>query len=478
MAFLSVDFFALLAIAVPLYHVAPESWRRPLLLALSYAYYCTFSLWHAILLAAATALAYWMGLRIEAAPDDASKRRPLAVGVAVLVAQLLGFKYAPAGVGVLANLLVPLGISYYTFKLISYLFDVYWEKLPAARDIVAFGLYPAFFPQIVSGPIQRPGDFLRDAREQAPVSPELIVSGLRLVLFGLFKKLVIADRMALMVNRVFDHPTDFTSLGLLVGCYGFAIQLYADFSGVTDLAIGVGRLFGIRAPQNFDAPFYAPNVQEFWRRWHITLTSWLTDYLFTPLRMQLRQLGNVGLVIAITANMVAIGCWHGPRWTFAVFGAVNALYMVVSALTLKARNRWFKRRPRLTALRRITGPVVTFHLIVLAFILVRVETLGEAWYILRHLVPADMFDALLQGRSREAIVRSFSGLGIMFDQVYWAFAAIPLVEAVQLAHRNGRWTAFFDSRPTWLRWSAYYAAIVVILLFGQLEAREFIYAHF
>lgn len=343
--------------------------------------------------------------------------------------------------------------------------------------MVAFLLYPVFFPQIVSGPIQRARDFLPQIKTDKPVDPSMIASGLRWTLFGLFKKFVIADRLALFVNRILDDPHNYSSVGLLLACYAFAVQLYADFSGLTDFAIGVGRLFGIDSPQNFAAPFYAPNIQEFWRRWHITLTSWVTDYVFTPLRIALRNRGDAGLAIAIAVNMVAIGAWHGARWTFLVFGLINAAYMVVSAFTLKPRNRFFSRHPTLAAIRQIGGPLVTFHLVVLALVLFKTSTLGDAAYILSHALPMDLFIPIASP-SPLAHAESLRGLGLSFFQIYWAMLAIPLMEAIQFIHRRGMLPRLLYARPTWVRWSVYYAGILAILLVGELEAREFIYAHF
>jgi alginate O-acetyltransferase complex protein AlgI len=465
MGFLSVDFFVLLPLAVVLFHLAPLGWRRQVLLVYSYLFYATWSVGYAGLLLLTSLLVFALARRIEAATTDRDKRRPLVLGVVALAVTLGLFKYAPAAGGAFARLLVPLGISYYTFKLVSYLVDVYWEKVPAERDLVSFLLFPAFFPQILSGPIQRAKDFLPQLKPQ-PVAAAFITSGLRLMLFGLFKKLVIADRLALMVNRVFDAPQSYSSLGLLLGCYGFAVQVYADFSGLTDLAIGMGRLFGIESPQNFNSPFYAPNIQEFWRRWHITLSCWLTDYVFTPLRLLFRGLGNLGLVLAITVNMVAIGLWHGPRATYVAFGLVNALYMVVSALTLKARNRFFKSRRRLAALRVVTAPLLTFHLVVLVFAVMRANTLADFGYIATHVLPRHGGDLSLRG------------LGISFNQIYFAVAALPIMEGIHLAKHRGLLQRWVPALPTGVRWVGYYVLILLIVLVGVLEVREFFYAQF
>jgi alginate O-acetyltransferase complex protein AlgI len=481
MAFLSVDFFLLLPFAVLLYHLIPFSWlgwRRGYLLVTSYVFYATWSVPHAALLLVTSYGIYLLGRRVETAPSDASKRAALAGGVLLLTLALATFKYAPALGGRWAGLLAPLGISYYTFKLISYLVDVYWEKLPAERDPVAFLLYPVFFPQILTGPIQRARDFLPQLRSPQPVPAALVVSGLQLILFGLFKKFVVADRLALLVNRVFEAPQSFASPALWLGCYAFAIQLYADFSGITDFAIGVGRLFGVQSPPNFNAPFYAPNVQEFWRRWHMTLSSWLTDYVFTPLRLAMRDWNNLGLVLAITINMVAIGVWHGPRWTFVIFGLVNALYMVISALTLKARNRFFKTRPALASWRKVVGPLVTFHLLVGALVFVRARTLPEAVHILTHLLPTDLLAAARAGQGAALLKGAVRGLGLIFDQTFWVLLGIPIMEAIHILQRRGTLQRVGPALPAWVRWSGYYVLILLILLIGVLEVREFIYAQF
>jgi D-alanyl-lipoteichoic acid acyltransferase DltB (MBOAT superfamily) len=467
MAFLSVDFFLLLPFAVLLFHLAPLSWRRPLLLLYSYGFYATWSVPYAGLLLLTTLIIRDLALRMQGARSDGRKRLLLTLGLVALTLMLGLFKYAPAAGGAFASLLVPLGISYYTFKLISYLVDVYWDKLPAERDLVSLLLFPVFFPQILSGPIQRAKDFLPQIAQPAPVPAAVIASGLRLILFGLFKKLVIADRLALMVGRVFDAPEAYSSLGLLLAAYGFAVQVYADFSGVTDLAIGIGRLFGIDSPQNFNSPYYAPNIQEFWRRWHMSLSGWLTDYIFTPLRLAFRDFGNLGLVLAITVNMVAIGVWHGPRLTYVVFGLVNAFYMVVSALTLKARNRFYKSRPRLQALRAVAAPVFTFHMVVFVFLLMRANSVSDFVYIVTHAIPRDLGPSL-----------SLRGLSLSFNEIYWAALALPIMEAIHLLKRRGTLDRVVFALPTPVRWAGYYALILATALFGVLEVREFFYAQF
>ena len=194
----------------------------------------------------------------------------------------------------------PLGISYFSFRLIAYLLDIYWGRASPARSLVNFASFVAFFPQITSGPIQRWEDFGAQLDGSRRPGPDQLVTAMRLILFGLFKKIVVANRLGLIVDRVFEDPTRFTPLLLVVAAYAFPIQLYADFSGLTDIARGASRLVGIEGPRNFNRPFLSTSVQEFWSRWHMSLTSWLRDYLFKPLAVELRGMGRAGLALAVT----------------------------------------------------------------------------------------------------------------------------------------------------------------------------------
>ncbi|MSP56572.1 MAG: MBOAT family protein [Myxococcales bacterium] len=483
MAFLSVDFLLLLPFALVLFHAVggPRGGlRAPLLLAFSVAFHATWSVHYTALLLGTSVATFGIGKRIGSEPQDAGKWRWLMVGLALLLGQLALFKYAPALSTPLASLVAPLGISYTTFKLVSYLVDVYWEKTEPETDVVAFTAYSLFFPQILSGPIQRARDFLPQLKQPASpdVRAERIVSGLRWILFGVFQKFVVADRLAMLVDRVFAAPQEYSNLGILLAVYAFAIQLYSDFSGLTNVAIGLGLLFGISSHANFDAPFSSPNIQEFWRRWHMTLSSWLTDYVFTPLRMSLRNYGDWGLVLAVVANMLAIGIWHGASWTFVAFGLINAMYVSVSALTLKARNRWFKTRPLLARARKLIDPVVTFHMVVAAFAVFRAGSLTDAGYILTHVLPLDFLRAIDSAGFSAAATEALRGMGLGFDKIYLAIPAFLLCETVVHLHRSGALARIAGRTPVAIRWAGYHGLILATLLFGVLEVREFIYAKF
>jgi D-alanyl-lipoteichoic acid acyltransferase DltB (MBOAT superfamily) len=439
---------------------------------------------HAVLLLAVTAAVYVAAAAIAAKQSESSKSRIATMSVAALVALLAGFKCAfwrPHLLNALpwrssfsgaALFIAPLGLSYYVFRLIGYLLDVYWGKLPAERNFARLALYVSFFPQIVSGPIQRAGDFMQQLDGIGRFAPAGIIAGLERILFGLFKKVVIADHLAAVISQVHAQPEAYSSLELLLAAYGFAFQLYTDFSGLTDIALGIGQLFGIKGPENFDHPFTSRNVQEFWRRWHMSLTFWLSDYLFLPLQMSLRRFGTLGLALAVGANMMAIGLWHGLTWTYAAFGAVNAVFMIGSVLSWKRRNQFFRRHPTLARLRVWLAPVLTFHLVVISFILFRANSIESA---------ATYFAGLAFGAHAH---------GISVLRLDWTLATtviprnvrlICLASAVvglfQWINPRLSWVTCLHALPRPARWAFYYLALLILFVNAE-PARDFIYAQF
>jgi len=480
--FTSAIFALFFSLAAGAYYLVPSRLRPDVLLACSYLFYATWSIPYAGLLFTITVIVHRLGLHIAMSPEEGAKRRALALGVGASLTLLIAFKYAfpllggagSAGGGLLsrmASLAVPIGISYYTFKLVSYLVDVYWEKLEPEPSLRNFSLYVGFFPQILSGPIERARTFLPQigAMERSPFDAAMVTSGLRYILFGLFKKFAVAERIAPIVDSVFDNAGQHHGATILIAAYLFAIQIYADFSGLTDLVIGLGRVFGHRTPQNFDAPYYAPNIQEFWRRWHITLTSWVSDYLFAPLRIALRNWGNIGLVVAIAINMLAISLWHGVSSNFPLFAAVQTVYMSASALTLRRRNQFYKTRPRLAGPRRWLAPLLTFHLVVLSFIVFRAKSASDAWRLIR-----DLFHWSGPRASLNDLVRVGASPGLLLS----ALGLVGVMEAIHFAHRSGRLQRWKARSPAWGRWLVYYALALMILVFGPLVQQTFIYMQF
>ncbi len=483
MSFVSVNFALFLAAGLLLFHGVPARLRSWVLLGLSIAFYATWSLWHTLLLFGAVATVYLAARVIESGRTRGSMLGLTALTIAFLVLLLTAFKCAQGLIDAFAHhpvsaafepalvIIAPLGLSFYFFKLIGYLLDVYWERLPAQKSYAHLTLYAAFFPQIVSGPIQRADTFFEQMERLGTPDPGAFIIGLRRILFGLFKKVAIADQLAVLVSQVHAAPLQHSSLELLIGAYGFSLQMYADFSGLTDIAIGIGLLFGIRGPENFDRPYFARNIQEFWRRWHMSLTSWLTDYLFLPLRMSLRRLGDRGLALAIFINMVAIGVWHGPRWTYVVFGCINGIYMIVSAFTLKKRNAWFRGHPALSRVRDFTGPLLTFHLMVLTHIFFQAADLGAALSYLKDM------GSLTPGNGHSAWRLDWGSFGLNRLRLLQAAAGLAVMEFVEWRIAQPQADRRFLAAPRILRWGLYYA-VIALVIFSSKGKTSFIYAQF
>ena len=478
MSFLTLKFSLFLSVAVLVFHELPPRMRSRFLLAVSCLFYMSWSVPYAFLIGGIAVAAYASALEIEDRPG-AGKRTFWMTGVAILLMVFLFFKILPfLPSGGPSTLLMPLGLSYVTLKLIGYLTDVHRQGIKAERSFVSLANYAAFFPQIPCGPIQRAADFLPQLAEVGRVRQETLLSGLRLILFGLFKKMVVADAIGSHVDVMYSQ------LGIEVGAryflcvYAYAFQLYADFSGITDMAVGIGRLFGIKAPDNFNRPFYSPNILEFWRRWHITLTSWFSDYLLVPMKSRLTGLGTPGLCLSIFVTMTAMGLWHGFHWNFLIFGALQGIFMVVSILTLSARDRLFIRAPLLNKCRKFIGTVITFHLVALSLVFIRVGTVSEAWTVIQNYLFS--IHTLSDIRSLD------DAMWLVFDYGF-GLGRIPFLTlcTAVFVMEIGHWVRTSESRrrqffsmPRWLQWCAYYSLILMIFLMGDSGATRFIYDRF
>ncbi len=460
MDFTSAAFLAFLGSVALLYALIPRAGRAPLLLIASYAFYALYAGYYALLLIGSTLLAFF-----------AARARSAALGaVALLIAVLALFKTLPL-LGVRA--LIPLGISYYTFKLAAYLIDCHWGALEPERRLIPFLAYTAFFPQIVGGPIQRAPDFLPQLSQGSRVPPELALKATFRICLGFFKKFAVADNLAPIVNYVYSHLSVHPGAPVLLGFYGYPLQMYADFSGLTDIALGAGALLGIVGPENFNAPFAAASPSEYWRRWHMSLTTWMVDYVFTPLRMSLRRFGNGGLIASLFINMILIGLWHGFYLTFALFGVVHASYMSVDALTQKTRKRLYKRYAALDRLTDVLGPLVTFHLIAVAFVFFRADSVATVESFFAHLTAGL---EPLGPAFHYVIDQPGSSFGVLA-------AAILLMEAGDWVRRRF-WSVPLPALPRWGRWSLAAGAglsmltTLALLMTSSSESNPFLYAIF
>jgi len=401
MLFNSIDFAIFLPVVFLLYWLLAQRNLRMqnlLIVVASYVFYGWWDYRFLSLILISTAVDYAVGIALSR--NTGAKRRKLLVGISILVnLGLLGFcKYwnffaynfieaftffgGDISIGSL-NIILPVGISFYTFQTMSYTLDVYRRQLEPTRDFIAFSAYVSFFPQLVAGPIERGTHLLPQFFKKRSFEYANAADGLRQILWGLFKKVVIADNCAVMADRIFNHSGEYSGITLMAGAVFFAFQIYGDFSGYSDIAIGTARLFGFRLMQNFATPYFSRNMAEFWRRWHISLTTWFRDYLYIPLggsrngiRMSIR---NIVIVFLVS------GLWHGANWTFVIWGLLNALYFI--PLLLTHRNRRYldtvAQNHRLPSLRELGAMLSTFALTVFAWIFFRAESLPHALAYLR-----------------------------------------------------------------------------------------------
>ena len=451
MSFVSIEFLIFLFVLAGLYKVVPASWRYAFLLVSSYLFYISAGLRATELLVGATLFTYVVGVGISKWNDRSFGKSAFILALACLCVYLIFFKILavlPKHGG--ASWIMPLGLSYYTFKLIGYLLDVHWGKIIAEKRLIAFAAYIVFFPQIVAGPIQRE-DFLSQ-----PLRSDVSASAVLRIAWGIAKKVIIADHLGLAVDYVFSHVSG-SNTPLWLGFYLWPLQLYADFSGLTDIAIGAGSLFGITGPENFNRPFTASSISDYWRRWHMSLTTWLVDYLFTPLRMSTRNAGNVGLVFSITVNMLAIGLWHGLTWGYFVFGAMHSVFLSVDALSMRMRRKWFKTHPEVEGLGSWLGWLLTFHLVAFALVFFRARTVADGWLLVRGMLS-----------SAHAGIGNLAQFSPQMSKTLIVGVAGYVVLELGERFRPDRWALqMYRTGPRFARWSLC-ASTVLLIVFGLL----------
>src|SRR3954470_15036641 len=315
--------------------------RQAFLLFSSAVFYAAGTPWHLLVLATPAIIDYAIALRLEREPESSARKHWLVLSLVTNLGLLAYFKYADFFVGTIASLLgvetallspgLPIGISFFTFKTLSYTIDVYRRELPACRSPWRYALFVSFFPELVAGPIVRASIFLPQLERTLEWSWRRFRPGMEMILLGLTKKLVIANRLAVFVDPVFGSPAQFSSGTVLSAVIAYSLQIYCDFSGYSDIAIGVARIIGFDLPENFDMPYAATSITEFWRRWHITLSQWLRDYLYIPLGGNRK--GSARMYANLMITMLLGGLWHGASWNFVIWGGLHGLGLVVNRLT-------------------------------------------------------------------------------------------------------------------------------------------------
>lgn len=487
MLFNSLEFIVFFPLILLAYFLCPHRFRWALLLAASYYFYMCWKPEYILLIILSTLIDYYAGVQMSKEVSRPKRRKFLLLSLVTNLGLLFSFKYANffnesvrsafQSVNILYDvptfhLLLPVGISFYTFQTLSYSIDVYRGERQAEKHFGIFALYVAFFPQLVAGPIERSCRLLPQFYQQHDFDMQRVSGGLQLMLWGFFKKLVIADRLALFVDAVYNHPGNYHGLPILMATYFFAFQIYCDFSGYSDIAIGASQVMGFSLMENFQRPYFSKSIGEFWKRWHISLSSWFRDYLYIPLGgnrlTKWRWYFNLFTVFLIS------GLWHGANWTFVVWGMIHGFYLIFSILTRRIRSTLSNALAIGEApfIQKSAQVFLTFHLVVFSWIFFRANTLSDAFLLLHNLcdLPTIVRQILT--------IAPFEGIALDQYEILIALVSIGCMEGLHVVQRRWRIRRILSTTPLWLRWGLYYAVIFTIIIFGIFEKNEFIYFQF
>jgi alginate O-acetyltransferase complex protein AlgI len=491
MLFNSIEFLIFFPVTTILYFLLAHKYRWALLLAASCYFYMAFVPVYILILGGTIVVDYFAGILIEKS-NGAKRKYFLLASIVANVGVLAVFKYYNFlnenlsvllhGVGYqnpipYLSILLPIGLSFHTFQAMSYTIEVYRGKQKAEKHFGIYSLYVMFYPQLVAGPIERPQNIIHQLHEKKYFNYRNAADGLKLMAWGFFKKVVIADRLSLMVNHVYNDPTHFESLPLIVASIFFAFQIYCDFSGYSDIAIGAARVMGINLMTNFRRPYSSKSIAEFWTRWHISLSSWFRDYLYIPLggnRVPVpRWYLNLFIVFLVS------GLWHGANWTFIVWGALHGFYLIM-AYVLAPAKRFLSSKVSYAPpimIQNLVKVLTTFILVTFGWIFFRANNISEGIYIVTHLfshLSSDIQQIISDPDSRVRLL--FLGEDVRTFTI--AIFALILLEAVQFFQSKISISETLSAKPLFVRWAVYTLVIFSILGFGVFEKTQFIYFQF
>ena len=479
MTFNSFSYFLFLPVVYLIFYFTADRWRWLVLLTSSYVFYAFLKAYYLLaVLFVITIISYVFGIRIAIAQDDAVRKCLLWCGIISCVLVLALLRFIPflnshGGIILGANRLFPIvtisiGVSYFTFQAISYLADVYLEIEKPEQHLGHFALYLAFFPKLLQGPIERAGDILPQLKKSYDFDYDGMRSGILLFTLGLFKKVVVADRLALYADQVYNHVHDYTGLSLIIGTYAYALQIYFDFSGYTDMARGVGLMFGVNLSENFISPYMATSIADFWRRWHISFSRWILDYIFKPLQMSWRSWGQLGTASALIITFLVSGIWHGATIGFIIWGGLHGVYLASSTYyrpyqkllyeMLRIENkRWIK----------FWKMFVTFNLVSFAWIFFRAATISDAQYVALH---------CFSGVNIGSCLRLIANVGFKPSCVMIVLL-IVLALCRYIFDKNSFVSEFYNYR-TFKRFIFYVLLVVIIMGMGMFDSSNYIYMNF
>ncbi|HMK69472.1 MAG TPA: MBOAT family O-acyltransferase [Xanthobacteraceae bacterium] len=485
MLFTSLVFFIFLPLVLAVFRIVPVVQRWAVLLLASYVFYGFLHPFNLVYLGAVTLVIYVCGHWLQRAEQASLRAAVLAGGLVVVLGSLTAFKFYDFAAGqIIAAELVPhlslprlgvtapAGFSFYAFSAASYLIDIYAGRLTAPQKLAGTALFVAYFPKIFAGPIERATTFLPQLWAGLRSDPKHIVFGLQLIGWGLFKKVVIADNLAQMVDHTFSIVSFAPPVELLLGSYFFAFQIYCDFSGYTDIALGTSALFGLTLMENFRRPYLARSTAEFWgERWHISLSHWFRDYLYIPLgggrAGTLRRAANV-MIVFMVSGLWHAGLGYGVGWTFLIWGALNGFYQWAGLATRGFWRRVGEALPRVksSAALAVLRAIITFHLIAIAWVFFRAASIHDALVVLRRI------------GARLGDLPSLLAIYPFSTEQLTAFGLIGFLIGYEIVDERRPVFQRLADAPVAVRWGAFYLLIFALLLLGRWQAKEFIYMQF
>ncbi len=482
MLFNSIPYIILFPLVVLIGCLIPKKARYVWLLAVSYAFYFVLSESFIALLAISTLITYAVGMAIDAIKHDTARKAVVAAGAVINLGILFVFKYldftlALAGSGLRFNLMLPLGISFYTFQSVSYIVDVYRRKISCEKNPLKLALYVSFFLSIVSGPINRAGDMIPQFSDMPDITYDKLKSGAQKMLWGYFLKLAIAGRLAIVVENVYSNTDNWSGTSVAVAAISYMFMLYCDFEGYSQIAIGSGYMLGITMKENFRQPFFSTSMSEIWRRWHVSLSTWFRDYLYIPLggsrKGTARKYINLMIVLFIS------GIWHGANLTFFIWGAINGAFIVIGQIFRKKRDELAgklkekicksdKAQDRFDTVRRALQRLGVYILFSYVFIWFASDSVKSAYLAIKAIFT----------RFTLAGFYEITKLGLgSFNLSLVIIMAVFVLVADKQAYKKGCDTAsLIKNIPTAARWALYYALLIAILFSANLSGKEFIYS--
>jgi alginate O-acetyltransferase complex protein AlgI len=489
MLFNSLEFLIFFPLVTAIYFLLPHKFRWLHLLIASCIFYAAFVPVYILILLFTIVIDYFAGLMIENSAGS-TRRLYLTLSILANVGVLAFFKYfnflsanwnelvhllhLKGANSPVLNILLPIGLSFHTFQAMSYTIEVYRGNQKAERHFGIYALYVMFYPQLVAGPIERPQNMLHQFYEKHSFNYLSVTSGLKIALWGLFKKVVIADRLALFTAPVLNHPHNYPAITLLIAVFFFTFQIFCDFSGYSDIAIGAARVMGFKLMTNFNRPYHARSISEFWKRWHISLSTWFRDYLYIPLggnRVSIpRWYFNLFFVFLVS------GLWHGANWTFVAWGALHGFYLIFAIVTA-GWDRKALALFRLNADSRLYiawRVVTTFILVMIAWTFFRANTIQDSIYIISQFPPA--IKDLLHGLKAHSLW--LGQIPVSAYELAMSFLLIVFLEAVHYAQEKMDLSRLIDKQPIYIRWPIYYAGIAATLGLGIFTNAQFIYFQF